>query len=145
MCFNTWGGILGGNPDRSLKSFPPCYSQTPLLTNCTPLLQFSWTWDFYSFALWFLQQQLGGRDVWVNKYLDHWIVSNYQANRLEKSSHEIWTQIISFDFQYFHHWTIEDIFVLSKITCVKTIPHSTKAFVIFELFYKTYVEIRKWQ
>ncbi len=53
------GGILGGNPDRSLKSFPPCYSQTPLLTNYTPLLQFSWTWYFYIFALWFLQQQLG--------------------------------------------------------------------------------------
>ena len=25
------GGILGGNPDRSLKSFTPCYSQTPLV------------------------------------------------------------------------------------------------------------------
>ena len=34
------GGILGGNPDRSLKSFPPCYSQTPLLTDCTPHLLF---------------------------------------------------------------------------------------------------------
>jgi hypothetical protein len=34
------GGILGGNPDRSLKSFPPCYSQTPLLTECTPHLLF---------------------------------------------------------------------------------------------------------
>jgi hypothetical protein len=93
--------------------------------------------DFYSNS-W-------GGDVWVNKYLDHWIVSNYQANRLLKSSHEIWTQIISFDFQYFHHWTIEDIYITSKITCAKTIPHSTWAFVIFELFYKTCVEIRKWQ
>ncbi len=36
----NWGGILGGNPDRSLKSFPPCYSQTPLLTDCTPHLLF---------------------------------------------------------------------------------------------------------
>jgi hypothetical protein len=35
-----WGGILGGNPDRSLKSFPPCYSQTPLLTDFTPQLLF---------------------------------------------------------------------------------------------------------
>ena len=34
------GGILGGNLDRSLKSFPPCYSQTPLLTDCTPHLLF---------------------------------------------------------------------------------------------------------
>jgi hypothetical protein len=34
------GGILGGNPNGSLKSFPPCYSQTPLQTNCTSLLQF---------------------------------------------------------------------------------------------------------
>ncbi len=32
----TRGGILGGNPDRSLKSFPPCYSQTPLQANCSP-------------------------------------------------------------------------------------------------------------
>ena len=74
--------------------------------------------DFYS-------NSWGGGDVWVNKYLDHWRVSNYQANRLLKSSHEIWTQIVSFDFQYFHHWTIEDIYVTSKITCVKTKPHST--------------------
>jgi hypothetical protein len=74
--------------------------------------------DFYS-------NSRGGGDVWVNKYLDHWRVSNYQANRLLKSSHEIWTQIVRFDFQYFHHWTIEDIYVSSKITCVKTIPHST--------------------
>ena len=32
-------------------------------------------------------------------------------------SHEIWTQIISFDFQCFHHWTIEDIY-LNK-NCIK--------------------------
>ncbi len=25
-----------GNWDKSLKSFPPCYSQSPLLTDCTP-------------------------------------------------------------------------------------------------------------
>jgi hypothetical protein len=37
------GGILGQNPDRNLKSFPPCYSQTPQLSDCTPHLQFSWT------------------------------------------------------------------------------------------------------
>ena len=39
------GGILGGNPDRSLKSFPPCYSQTPLYTNrLYHLLRgYSWT------------------------------------------------------------------------------------------------------
>ncbi len=26
----TWGRILGRYPDKSLKSFPPCYSQSPL-------------------------------------------------------------------------------------------------------------------
>ncbi len=66
------GGILGGYPDRSLKSFPPCYSQTPLLMNCTSLLPSSCTWDFYSFALWLLQQQMGGGGMsglistWIN-------------------------------------------------------------------------------
>ncbi len=25
----TWGWILGRNPDKSLGSFPPCYSQSP--------------------------------------------------------------------------------------------------------------------
>jgi hypothetical protein len=75
--------------------------------------------------LWFLQQQLGGGDVWVNKYLDHWRVSNYQANKLFNGSHEIWTQIISFEFQCFHHWTIEDIYVTSKITCINTILQAT--------------------
>jgi len=25
-----WGRILGRNPDKSLKSFPPCYSESPL-------------------------------------------------------------------------------------------------------------------
>ncbi len=28
--FETRGRILGGNADKSLKSFPPCYSQSPL-------------------------------------------------------------------------------------------------------------------
>ncbi len=35
------GRILGRNPDKSLKSFPPCYSDTP-----TAL-----PWDFYFFKL----------------------------------------------------------------------------------------------
>jgi hypothetical protein len=30
------GRILGRNWDKSLKSFPPCYSQSPLLTDFTP-------------------------------------------------------------------------------------------------------------
>jgi hypothetical protein len=121
------GGILGGNPDRSLKSFPPCYSQTPLLTNCTPSsfsflgleISTALPCDFYS------NSWGGGGDVWVNKYLDHWRVSNYQANKLFNGSHEIWTQIISFEFQCFHHWTIEDIYVTSKITCINTILQAT--------------------
>ncbi len=25
-----WGRILGWNPDKSLESFPPCYSQSPI-------------------------------------------------------------------------------------------------------------------
>ncbi len=31
------GRILGRNWDKSLKSFPPCYSQSPLPTDFTPL------------------------------------------------------------------------------------------------------------
>ncbi len=34
LCLSR-GRILGRNPDRSLKSFLPCYSQSPLLTDCT--------------------------------------------------------------------------------------------------------------
>ncbi len=33
--FSTRGGILERNPDKSLKGFPPCYSQSPLLTDFT--------------------------------------------------------------------------------------------------------------
>ncbi len=101
----TRGGILGGNPDRSLKSFPPCYSQTSLLTN-TPLLQFSWTWYFYSFALWFLQQQLGrggGKSGLLST------CKQLPGKQIIYCSHEIWTQVFSFESQCFHHWTIEDI------------------------------------
>ncbi len=32
----SWGRILGRNWDRSLESFPPCYSQSPLITDFTP-------------------------------------------------------------------------------------------------------------
>ncbi len=32
-----WGRILGRNIDKSPKNFPPCYSQSPLLTDLTPL------------------------------------------------------------------------------------------------------------
>ncbi len=31
-----WGRILGRNWDKSLQSFPPCYSQSPLLTDLPP-------------------------------------------------------------------------------------------------------------
>jgi hypothetical protein len=59
------GGILGGNPDRSLKSFPPCYSQTPLLTDCTPHLLF-FGLEISTSNSW------GGKGggFWVNKYTD---------------------------------------------------------------------------
>ena len=56
-------GILGGNPDRSLKSFPPCYSQTPLLTDCTP--------HFLFFGLEIsTSNSWEGGGFWVNKYID---------------------------------------------------------------------------
>jgi hypothetical protein len=32
----NWGRILGRNWGKSLRSFPPCYSQSPLLTDFTP-------------------------------------------------------------------------------------------------------------
>ncbi len=41
------GRILGRNWDKSLKSLPPCYSQSPLLTNFTPPSPWSkvvWNW-----------------------------------------------------------------------------------------------------
>jgi hypothetical protein len=38
-----WGRILRRNWDKSLKSFPPCYSKSPLLTDFTrPLLEQKW-------------------------------------------------------------------------------------------------------
>jgi hypothetical protein len=33
---NTGGRILGGNCNKSLESFPPCYSESSLLTGFTP-------------------------------------------------------------------------------------------------------------
>jgi hypothetical protein len=65
MALETGGGILGGNPDRSLKSFPPCYSQTPLLTDCTPHLQF-FGLEISTSDSW----EGGGGGYWVNKYMD---------------------------------------------------------------------------
>ncbi len=38
------GRILGQNPDKSRKRFPPCYSQSPLPSTALP-------WDFYFFKL----------------------------------------------------------------------------------------------
>jgi hypothetical protein len=42
------GRILGRNWDKSLKSFPPCYSQSPLLTDFSPDFLF-----VYIFSFWF--------------------------------------------------------------------------------------------
>ncbi len=42
---SCWGQILGRNSDKSLKSFPPCYSQSPLLMDLTtppPPLEQKW-------------------------------------------------------------------------------------------------------
>ncbi len=36
------GRILRRNWDKSLKSFPPCYSQSPLLTDFTPPPEQKW-------------------------------------------------------------------------------------------------------
>ncbi len=33
-----WGQILGRNWKKSFKSYPPCYSQSPLLMNFTPFI-----------------------------------------------------------------------------------------------------------
>ncbi len=44
----SWGRILGRNWDKSLKSFPPCYSQSPLLTDFTPLEQ-----KWFEAGLWY--------------------------------------------------------------------------------------------
>ncbi len=44
----SWGRILGGNWDKRLKSFPPCYSQSPLLKDFTPppppRVKVVWNW-----------------------------------------------------------------------------------------------------
>ncbi len=42
------GWIPGRNLDKSLKSFPPCYSQSPLLTDFSPDFLF-----VYIFSFWF--------------------------------------------------------------------------------------------
>jgi hypothetical protein len=34
--YENWGRILGRNWEKSLNSFPPCYSQSSLLTDFTP-------------------------------------------------------------------------------------------------------------
>jgi len=36
LCLNNRGRILGRNWEKSLKSFPPCYSQSPLLAPLLP-------------------------------------------------------------------------------------------------------------
>jgi hypothetical protein len=99
----SWGGILGGNPDRSLKSFPPCYSQTPLVLT-----------TFCFLDLRFLQSTAGkggGGGFWVNKYMDQWRVS--KLNFLENSS-VIWTLNIRFPCQCYNHWTIDVVYNAMK-------------------------------
>jgi hypothetical protein len=46
MKIETRGRILGRNWDKSLKSFPPCYSQSPLPTDFTlpPWAKVVWNW-----------------------------------------------------------------------------------------------------
>ncbi len=46
-CYEFGSRILGRNWDKSLKSFPPCYSQSPLLKHFTPLspwVKVGWNW-----------------------------------------------------------------------------------------------------
>ncbi len=38
------GRILGSNRDKSLDVFPPCYSQSPLLTEFPPRAKVAWNW-----------------------------------------------------------------------------------------------------
>ncbi len=49
--------IFGRNWDKILKTFPPCYSQSPLLSIFHSHLWFSWTWDFYSLDLRFIKEE----------------------------------------------------------------------------------------
>jgi hypothetical protein len=46
-CIEYRGRILGRNPDKSLKSIPPCYSQSPLQL-CLEIYIFSNSYSFYS-------------------------------------------------------------------------------------------------
>jgi hypothetical protein len=68
------GGILGGNPDRSHKSFPPCYSQTPLVlpTFCFLDLRFL--------------QATAGKGGEVSGLINTWINEVSKLNFLENSS-----------------------------------------------------------
>ncbi len=52
MCI-VWGRILGRNPDKSRKSFPPCYSQSPLYSFALKFLflqTHATSYSFYSLA-----------------------------------------------------------------------------------------------
>ncbi len=40
----SWGRILGRNWVKGLKSFPPCYSQSPLLKDPPPPVNVTWNW-----------------------------------------------------------------------------------------------------
>ncbi len=40
----NWGVILGRNWDKSFKSFPPCYSQSPLLLRPPSWAKVVWNW-----------------------------------------------------------------------------------------------------
>jgi hypothetical protein len=50
--FSTRGRFLGRHPEKSLKGFPPCYSQSPLLTDFTGVCTYSKLQRFLNLRYW---------------------------------------------------------------------------------------------
>jgi hypothetical protein len=103
---NIWGRILGRNWDKSLKRFPPCYSQSSLLTDfTTPFeqkglklvcnvnivyrnLQFEHSQDYaqkpqLKYTCTFMNSASGSWDYsrFTNSVTDCWLVTNVYNHR----------------------------------------------------------------
>jgi hypothetical protein len=82
--FKTWGRILGRNRNKSLKSFPPCYSQSPS-TN-----------GFYSPSLgvtkrrrksWLWRKSWLNNSALVYETISHWVqLCIWSPNKLWRSN-----------------------------------------------------------
>jgi hypothetical protein len=99
---NSW------TKSRQKSSFLPCYTQSPLLMDCTEY------GEYYTIFFGFLQLCLeistataggGGGDVWVNIYLESKLFPGKQ--NIVENFGEICTLIISFGSQCFDHQTID--------------------------------------